>query len=80
MFSQACVKNSVHHGGGVAGACGAGEGHAWGEGGHGWQGCVWQEGHAWQGGGCAWQGGACVAGEMATAADGTHPTGMHSCL
>ena len=21
----------------------------------------------------------CVAGEMATAADGTHPTGMHSC-
>ena len=41
-------------------------------------------------GGCAWQGacmvggvhgrGVCVAGEMATAADGTHPTGMHSCL
>ena len=26
-----------------------------------------------------WQG-ACVAGETATAADGTHPTGMHSCL
>ena len=23
--------------------------------------------------------GACVAGEMATAADGTHPTRMHSC-
>ena len=23
---------------------------------------------------------ACVAGETATAADGTHPTGMHSCL
>ena len=23
--------------------------------------------------------GACVAGEMATAADSTHPTGMHSC-
>ena len=22
---------------------------------------------------------ACVAGEMATAAGGTHPTGMHSC-
>ena len=21
----------------------------------------------------------CMAGEMATAADGTHPTGMHSC-
>ena len=43
-------------------------------------------------GGCAWQvgvcvaggmrggGGACVAGEMATAADGTHPTEMHSCF
>ena len=34
---------------------------------------------------CAWQGGgrfmvgACMAGETATAADGTHPTGMHSC-
>ena len=28
---------------------------------------------------CAWQG-ACVAGEMATAADGTHPAGMHSCV
>ena len=27
--------------------------------------------HAWQG--------PCIAGEMATAADGTHPTGMHSC-
>ena len=26
--------------------------------------------HVWQGG--------CVAGEMATAADGMHPTGMHS--
>ena len=24
--------------------------------------------------------GACVAGETATAADGTHPTGMHSCF
>ena len=46
--------------------------------------------HAWQGGmhggECVWQGGgtcmagACVAGETATAADGTHPTGMHSCL
>ena len=31
--------------------------------------------------GCVWQGvRACVAGEMATAADGTHPTGMHSCV
>ena len=24
--------------------------------------------------------GACVAGETATAADGTHPNGMHSCF
>ena len=35
--------------------------------------------------GCAWQGGmcgrgACMSGETATAADGMHPTGMHSCL
>ena len=35
-------------------------------------------------GGCAWQGGATWkggvhAGEMATEAGGTHPTGMHSC-
>ena len=33
-----------------------------------------------QGGMCGGGGkGACMAGEMATAADGTHPTGMHSC-
>ena len=25
-------------------------------------------------------GGGCMAGEMATAAGSTHPTGMHSCL
>ena len=31
------------------------------------------------GSGCAWQG-ACMAGEIVTAGDGTHPTGMHSCL
>ena len=40
--------------------------------------------HAWQGGmhgnwGHVWWG-ACVSGEMATAADGMHPTEMHSCL
>ena len=29
--------------------------------------------------GCAWQG-ACMPGETATAADGTHPTGMNSCF
>ena len=27
-----------------------------------------------------WQKGACVAGEMTTAADGMHPTGMHSSI
>ena len=42
-------------------------------------------GHARQwgmyGGGHAWQGEACVAGETAIAAGGTHPTGMRSfCL
>ena len=43
-------------------------------------GCV--TGGAWMVGGCAWQG-ACVAGTggmSVTAADGTHPTGMRSCL
>ena len=34
-------------------------------------------GHAWQGV-CGGRG-ACVAGDTATAADGTHPTGMQSC-
>ena len=34
-------------------------------------------GHAWQRG-CVVEGG-CMAGETATAADGTHPTGMLSC-
>ena len=61
-----------------------GNGHVWQR--HAWQGaclgvCM-AGGHAWQGGmcggGCAWQG-ACVATEMATAADGMHPTGMHYC-
>ena len=41
-------------------------------------------GHACEGGGYAWQGamcgrGMCMARETATAADGTQPTGMHSC-
>ena len=31
------------------------------------------------GGGICGRGGACMAGETATAADGTHLTGMHSC-
>ena len=36
-------------------------------------------GHVWQGSRVLQGGGACVAVEMATAADGTHPIGMHSC-
>ena len=67
---RACVAR-----GGCQGACVAG-GHAWqgvcGGGMHRGKACI-PERHAWRGGG------ACVAGETATAADGTHPTGMHSC-
>ena len=44
------------------GMCVAGR-RAWGEGAHAWQGCGR---------------GMCMVGEMATAADGTHPTGMYS--
>ena len=47
-----------------------GGGHAWQRGMHGKRG-------AWQGGE---GGGRGVTGEAATAADGTHPTGMHSCI
>ena len=61
---------------GICGRGGHGRGHAW-------QGmCVvgGVAGMCMVGGvhdrGCAWQG-ACVAAETATAADGTHPTGMH---
>ena len=58
-------------------------GHAWlggmcGGGMHG-GGSMWMGGHVWQGV-CVVGGGACVAGETATAEDGTHPTGMHSCV
>ena len=49
--------------------------------------CVVKGGHAWQSGACVakggvhgGRGGGCVAGETATAADGRHPTGMHSCF
>ena len=69
---RACVARGVH-----------GRGHVWqgtsmvGGGIHG-SGCAWW-GCAWQRGACVAGGGACEAGEMATAVDGTHPTGMHSC-
>ena len=61
-----------------------------------WQGDMHGRGHVWQGGmhggrgaciawgmhgiGVCMTGGVCMARETATAADGTHPTGMHSCL
>ena len=91
MFSQLSVILST--GGGVfmaRGACMAGGVHGRG---CAWQG-VCGGGHAWQGGMCGWGacmvggcmagvcvvgGGACMAGEMATAAESMHPTGMHSC-
>ena len=46
--------------------------------GHAWQGVCMAVGMCGGGGGEEWQG-VCMAGETATAADGTHPTGMHSC-
>ena len=86
MFSQACVNNPVHREGGVQAQAQAQGGSAWGvsrprPGG--------VQAQAW--GGCAQaqaQGGGCVSQhalsqtplqQTATAADGTHPTGMHSC-
>ena len=72
MFSQASVILSIGQ------ACVAGGGMhgrgtcvAWG--GMCGMGVCGLEGHVWQRG-------ACMAGETATAVDGTHPTGMHSCL
>ena len=72
IFSEACVKNSVHRGG-VHGREVHGAGHAWqGE-------CVWwgacvtggmcDRGHAWQGG--AWRG-ACMAGGHVWWGEGMH--------
>ena len=56
-------------------------------GGSAWQGACMAGGVGglYGGEGCAWQGrgmhsrGTCLAGQTATAADGRHPTGMHSC-
>ena len=86
MFLQVsvCPQGACMVGGGVhgRGACMAG--------GHAWQGGMHGRGHPWQGEGMhgrghVWQGvciaeGACMAGEIATAAGSTHPTGMHSCI
>ena len=60
-----CMAGGVHGGG----ACMAGGLHGRG---------VYMVGGACMAGECAWKG-ACMAGETATAVDGTHPTGMHSC-
>ena len=69
VFTGVC--HSVHGGwGGVHGRGMRGRGGVCVAGGHAW----WGTGHGGGGGG-----GACLAGEMATAASGTHPTGMHSC-
>ena len=74
----ACVAGGMHvgsnmHGRGeyMAGACMVG--------GMCGRGCAWQGEHAWQWGTCMARG-KCMAGEAATAADGTHPTRMHSCF
>ena len=82
MFSEACVKNSVHRREGVHGrACVAGGMHGGGSCMAGWGGVA--GGHAWRGDACMVGGmhgrGACMAGDTATAAHGWHPTGMHSC-
>ena len=50
--------------GGVGGACMAGG--------------MYSRGHPGQRGHALW--GACMAGDMATAANGTHPTVIHSCF
>ena len=51
---------------------------------HVWQGACMAREHAWQGGmhgrGMHGRGCAYVVAETATAVDGTHPTGMHSCF
>ena len=83
IFSEVCVKNSVHGGcvwqGDVwqGGMCGRG---------HAWQGAcmvgVCGRGHAWQG--ACMTGGmhgraACMPGGVRHGTGGTHPTGTYSC-
>ena len=75
---EACVVGGMHGVGGVhgRGACMAGGMHG--------GGYVWQQVCVVGGGDMHGRGihdrGTCMVGETATAADGTHPTGMHSCL
>ena len=78
IFSQACVKNSVHRGGSGPGKCLVQGGSA--------RGGLVQGVPGLKGGGVC-SGGYLLWGEClvetprgtATAAGGTHPTGMHSC-
>ena len=86
FFTSVC--HSVGRGACVAGGVYMVAGHAWQggvhskEGGMCGRGCgtgaCMARGHVWQVGGMHGNG-ACVAEETAIAADGTHPTGMHSC-
>ena len=69
------VKGACMVGACVAGVYMAGGLH--GKGGNAWQGGVHGKGYVWRGGHACQE--ACMAGEMATAVDRTHPTGMHSC-
>ena len=88
IWWRGCMAKGVWQKGGVwqRGSCMA-KGGVCGEGAcmvgrHAWQGGVHGRGYAWQGDICGrgvWRG-ASMAGEIATAVDGTHPTGMHSCL
>ena len=76
-----CVAGGMHDGGVcMVRACMAGDmhggGHAWQEGMHGGR----VNGRGVHGRGVHGGGGTCVAEETATAADGTHATGMHSCF
>ena len=75
MFSQVCVKNSVCRGKGMHSRGSMQVGGVW-------QGvCMvggMHDGGGYMGGGVHGTG-ARMAGETATVADGTHPTGMYSC-
>ena len=85
-WHKACVAGGMHGMGDMysRGTCIVGGVHG--------RGCMWQGGAcivrgAWQrcvhgggGGGMPGGGGACLAVETETAADGMHPTGMHSCF
>ena len=64
VFTPVCQSFCSQGGHVCQGACGGG---------------MCARGRAWQGGACMARG-ACMAGKTATAADGTHPTGMLSCL